>query len=124
MGGARTQHTLLASRAMPAPERFTRGRVFVFGGIYKLGESDNSNESASTLGSVIDSRHELIACIGSRATGAVYRAKHICIGRMVAIKLAKPEVSSIPEVTDRFEREALAIGLISHPNCASVVDSH
>jgi tRNA A-37 threonylcarbamoyl transferase component Bud32 len=54
--------------------------------------------------------------------GCVYLAVHVSIQRRVALKLLHPEVVQIDEVTKRFEREALAIGRMDHPNCVKVSD--
>ena len=54
--------------------------------------------------------------------GTVFSARDEKLGRLVAIKLLKEELSSDPRVVERFRREARAVAAMSHPNVASVFD--
>jgi hypothetical protein len=54
--------------------------------------------------------------------GEVYRARDSRLGRDVAIKVLPPTVSADPEALGRFEREARAVGALSHPNIVSIHD--
>jgi serine/threonine-protein kinase len=74
------------------------------------------------LGQVVDGRYRLDALIGRGGMGVVYRAEHVAIRRTVALKLLHSSLAGIPELRSRFEREALAIGKIEHPNCVNVSD--
>jgi serine/threonine-protein kinase len=74
------------------------------------------------LGLVIDGRYRLDATLGRGGMGLVYRAAHIGLRRQVAVKILHPSLAASPEVRNRFEREALAVGKIDHPNCVSVYD--
>ncbi len=80
-------------------------------------------EQTAKVGLVVDDRYRILELIGRGGMGAVYKAEHVGIGRMVAIKLLHPSLAQIPEVAKRFEREALAIGRTTHPNCVNVSDS-
>jgi serine/threonine-protein kinase len=74
------------------------------------------------LGQVVDGRYRLDALVGRGGMGVVYRAEHVAIRRTVALKLLHSSLAGIPELRSRFEREALAIGKIEHPNCVNVSD--
>jgi serine/threonine-protein kinase len=74
------------------------------------------------LGQVIDGRYRLISIVGRGGMGLVYKAEHVGIRRNVALKLLHTTLASVPELRSRFEREARAIGVISHPNCVDVTD--
>src|SRR3954468_12247647 len=74
------------------------------------------------LGLVIDGRYRLDATLGRGGMGLVYRAAHVGLRRQVAVKILHPSLAASPEVRNRFEREALAVGKIDHPNCVSVYD--
>ena len=54
--------------------------------------------------------------------GAVYRATHVMLGKPVALKLIRPEIVTSPEVVRRFQREARAASLLSHPNIVTIHD--
>ena len=74
------------------------------------------------IGMVIDGRYRLDATLGRGGMGLVYRAAHVGLRRQVAVKILHPSLAASPEVRNRFEREALAVGKIDHPNCVSVYD--
>jgi eukaryotic-like serine/threonine-protein kinase len=74
------------------------------------------------VGTIIDGRYRLEALIGRGGMGVVYRAAHTGLRKLVAIKVLHPSLASSSEVRTRFEREALAIGKIDHPNCVGVFD--
>ncbi|MBV8759270.1 MAG: serine/threonine protein kinase [Deltaproteobacteria bacterium] len=73
------------------------------------------------MGTVFASRYELEVLLGAGAMGAVYRARHIRIGRQLAIKVLHSRVTA-PKVVQRFEREAELAGKLQHPNVVPVVD--
>jgi serine/threonine-protein kinase len=54
--------------------------------------------------------------------GAVYRAKHVKVGRPFAVKVLHPRLLEDKKVLQRFEREAELAGRLRHPNVIGVVD--
>ena len=64
-----------------------------------------------------------ISLLGSGGMGVVYRARHLTLGREVAIKTLSPALSSQPSFVDRFRREAKALAKLSHPNIVSIYDA-
>jgi serine/threonine protein kinase len=60
--------------------------------------------------------------IGEGGMGRVYRAKDARLGRDVAIKVLPPDLVHDPERRVRMEREALAMGMLNHPNIVTVHD--
>lgn len=66
-------------------------------------------------------QYEIEAALGRGGMGAVYRARHKKLGRMVAIKVLLPEHDD-PEFVERFEREARALAQLEHPNIVGVHD--
>ncbi len=54
--------------------------------------------------------------------GAVYQAEHTHMRKRLAVKVLHPEMSRMPEVVARFEREAMAAAHIEHPNVAAATD--
>lgn len=67
-------------------------------------------------------RYEIDRLIGEGAMAHVYRARDPSIGRMVAIKLLKPEFRQDLALAGRFVREAKAAGALSHPNIVTIYD--
>jgi serine/threonine protein kinase/Tol biopolymer transport system component len=68
------------------------------------------------------SHYEIVSPIGSGGMGDVYRAKDLLLGREVAIKLMRKDLSSDPERLRRFEREARAAAALNHPNIATIYE--
>jgi|JI10StandDraft_1071094.scaffolds.fasta_scaffold99108_3 tetratricopeptide (TPR) repeat protein len=81
-----------------------------------------ASDDRARLGTVIDGRYRLDALLGRGGMGVVYKAEHIALRRAVAVKLLHPTLAAMPELRSRFEREAIAIGRIDHPNCVDVSD--
>ena len=81
-----------------------------------------AQDDRGRLGTVIDGRYRLDALLGKGGMGVVYRGEHVAIRRAVAVKLLHPTLAAMPELRSRFEREAIAIGRIDHPNCVDVSD--
>jgi len=79
-------------------------------------------DGTELLGHVIDNRYRLETMLGRGGMGLVYRAAHIGLRRQVAVKILHPSLAASSDVRSRFEREALAVGKIDHPNCVSVYD--
>jgi eukaryotic-like serine/threonine-protein kinase len=66
--------------------------------------------------------YEIFERIGAGGMGEVWEARDTRLGRIVAIKVLPAHLSTNPEVRARFEREARAISLLSHPNICSLHD--
>ena len=73
-------------------------------------------------GDLIEGRYKLGHKLGEGGMGAVYAATHTRLSRAVAIKLLKPEHSLDEHFRKRFQREALVMSKISHPNVITVID--
>jgi serine/threonine-protein kinase len=67
-------------------------------------------------------RYEIQDKLGEGAMGIVYRAKDAALGRVVALKVLSSEFGVEDELTQRFRREAEAIGRLNHPNIVQVYD--
>jgi Tol biopolymer transport system component/predicted Ser/Thr protein kinase len=66
--------------------------------------------------------YEIVAPLGAGGMGEVYRAKDTRLGRDVAIKVLSSNLSSSPELRQRFEREARTISQLSHPHICALYD--
>jgi serine/threonine protein kinase len=60
--------------------------------------------------------YEIVALIGKGGMGEVYRAHDSRLKRDVAIKISAKRFS------ERFEREALAVAALNHPNICTLYD--
>lgn len=78
--------------------------------------------AAALIGRVISDRYRILELIAMGGMGAVYRAEHLLMHKVVAIKVLHPETEGFPELVTRFEREAVAGAHIQHPNVATAND--
>ncbi|HEX7599524.1 MAG TPA: serine/threonine-protein kinase, partial [Polyangia bacterium] len=74
------------------------------------------------VGSVVGDRYRLLERIGEGGMGAVFRAEHILMKKVVALKLLHAEMGQVEEAGRRFEREAQSASRLNHPNIISVTD--
>src|SRR6202047_2160237 len=72
-------------------------------------------------------RYEIVGELGRGAMGVVYKAMDPVIGRTVAVKTIKLSAEGTgltrPELLARFQTEARAAGLLTHPNIVVVFDA-
>jgi non-specific serine/threonine protein kinase len=66
--------------------------------------------------------YEILSPLGAGGMGEVYRAKDSKLKRNVAIKVLPESLAANAEALARFEREALAVAALSHPNILSIFD--
>jgi serine/threonine-protein kinase len=74
------------------------------------------------VGRILSGRYFIERVIGEGGMGAVYQAEHTHMHKRLAVKVLHPEMSRLPEVVARFEREAMAAAHIEHPNVAAATD--
>lgn len=82
----------------------------------------SQSDRVSLVGEVISDRYRIEAELGQGGMGTVYRAEHMLMRKRLAVKVLHPEMVQMPEVVERFEREAMAAAHIEHPNVATATD--
>ncbi len=65
--------------------------------------------------------YEILEELGSGGMAVVYKARQVGLGRIVALKRIKHEVTT-PDGLSRFRTEASAMGRVQHPNIVQVYD--
>jgi serine/threonine-protein kinase len=73
-------------------------------------------------GVTIAGRFRVLERIGSGGMGAVYRAEQVGLGRQVALKILKRDLAYDRDTVTRFQREAKAMSLLTHPHTVRVFD--
>jgi len=68
-------------------------------------------------------RYRVLDLIGIGGMGAVYRAEHRLMNRIVALKVIRPELVHEREMVDRFQREIHAAARLTHPNIVTAFDA-
>ncbi len=82
---------------------------------------DKKKNSDPALGKVIAGRYRLEARIGEGGMGIVYRARHVLIDRVVAVKLIRPDLRGETHLRAWMLREARAANRVDH---AHIIDIH
>jgi serine/threonine-protein kinase len=83
---------------------------------------DAHAQAQALVGKTLASKYRLDSVVGSGGMGHVYRATNTAIGRTVAIKILRSEYAKVPEVVERFLREARTANRVVHPNVVDVTD--
>jgi TolB-like protein/tetratricopeptide (TPR) repeat protein len=66
--------------------------------------------------------YEILAPLGAGGMGEVYRARDSKLKREVAVKVLPQSLAGDADALARFEREALAVAALSHPNILAIHD--
>ena len=85
------------------------------------GQRDAEEEYPS--GQVIGGQYVIEHKLGSGGMGAVYRARQMNLGRVVALKVLKGQVSVGLSERERFVREAKLLTRLRHPNLVTIFDA-
>jgi len=67
--------------------------------------------------------YEIESLLGRGGMGVVYKARHLRLGRMVALKILAPELAADDNFRTRFVRESQMAASIDHPNVIPVYDA-
>jgi CheY-like chemotaxis protein len=73
-------------------------------------------------GLLLDRRYRLEGRIGAGNFGTVYKARHMELDQMVAVKVLQSSAVGNPDAMARFRREGLTAGRVRHPNAVAVLD--
>lgn len=68
-------------------------------------------------------RYRVLGLLGAGGMGAVYKAEHRKMERMVALKVINPQIVSSAAALDRFEREVKTAAKLLHPNIVTAHDA-
>lgn len=66
--------------------------------------------------------YEVVSAIGAGGMGEVFKAHDTRLDRDVAIKRLAPQLARDPDALARFEREALSVAKLSHPNILAIYE--
>src|SRR5262245_762889 len=86
-----------------------------------IGRSAGQKASDPLIGKVVAGRYRLEARLGEGGMGVVYRARHVLIDRVVALKLIRPDLRGETHLRAWMLREARAANRVDH---AHIIDIH
>ena len=98
-----SRYCLQCGADLSDPELSTRQRAAV-------------KEFFEALKTAVQNRYAVTDILGRGGMGAVFLAEDTRLGRKVAIKVLRPELSDEPGFLRRFEREARISAQLDHPN--------
>ncbi len=67
-------------------------------------------------------KYDIRTRIGEGGMGEVYEAKHVHIGKRVALKILREDFSRKEDVVERFRQEARSASIIGHENIIDITD--
>lgn len=73
-------------------------------------------------GEIVSNRYEIVKELDEGGMGAIYLARQIGLVREVAIKAVPADVVRGPDLLARFQREALVLQKLTHPNTVRIYD--
>ncbi|MBK8169148.1 MAG: serine/threonine protein kinase [Sandaracinaceae bacterium] len=74
------------------------------------------------VGRVLDGRYLIESILGEGGMGLVYRAKHTALGKTLAVKVLRAEVSRDVEIVTRFRQEAQSATSIGNEHIIDISD--
>jgi|GEM_PF-3480144 len=86
------------------------------------GQATEGERDGLAPGDVLEGRYQVEDRIGEGGVGFVYRAVQLKLNRRVAVKLLQRDMVGDEELRPRFEREAITLAALSHPNVVSIQD--
>ncbi len=66
--------------------------------------------------------YEILEILGRGGMGIVYKARHLALDRIVALKMVRNGVSADPEELARFQKEAEAVARLQHANIVQIFE--
>ncbi len=73
-------------------------------------------------GKLIAGRYEILRLLGEGGMGQVWEARHVELGRSVAIKFLEKDLAGDEALAERFRREARVTASLRHVNIVEVMD--
>ena len=95
-------------------------------GAAPFGEEEPSRPSVTEadelVGQLVDARYRIESVLGIGSMGIVYVARHLAVGKRVALKVLRQQFVQDAEVTQRFASEATAATAIGNAHIVDTLD--
>ena len=77
---------------------------------------------SALVGTTLDGRYLITEHLASGGMGAIFRAEHVYMRKELALKVLRPDLSALPDLAERFRREAEIAASLEHANIVRVTD--
>ncbi|HEY9718256.1 MAG TPA: serine/threonine-protein kinase [Trichormus sp.] len=74
----------------------------------------------SFVGTTLDDQYEVLSVIGQGGMSIVYKARHIMMKKVLAVKTLLPHLVLHPHSLERFRQESQAASNLHHPNIVTI----
>lgn len=81
---------------------------------------DTTSLGRQRVGNTLAGHYEILSILGKGGMSTVYKARHILLDRIVAIKFVLPKLVHDEKTIMRFRQEAKAATALQHPNICAV----
>jgi serine/threonine protein kinase len=85
-----------------------------------VADIQTAREKHSLVGQVLDGQYEILSMVGKGGMSIVYKARHIMLRKIVAVKTLLPHLVLHPHSLQRFQQEAQAASNIVHTNVVTI----
>jgi tetratricopeptide (TPR) repeat protein/predicted Ser/Thr protein kinase len=86
------------------------------------GDYTEGGQHVLTSGHLLAQRYEIVSLLGEGGMGAVYKARDVELGRMVALKVIRPDLARNRAILDRFKQELILATQVTHRNVVRIYD--
>jgi len=86
------------------------------------GDYTEGGQHVLTSGHRLAQRYEIVSLLGEGGMGAVYKARDVELGRMVALKVIRPDLARNRAILDRFKQELILATQVTHRNVVRIYD--
>jgi len=84
--------------------------------------TDTRTHAGPTTAGLVLGSYRILHELTSGGMGTVFRAQHVLLGRPAAVKLLRRDLTTSPELVQRFVNEARAVTACKHPGIVEVYD--
>ncbi len=86
------------------------------------GNYSEAGQRVLASGYLLAQRYEILSLLGEGGMGAVYKAKDVELGRVVALKVIRPELARNRAILDRFKQELILATQVTDRNVVRIYD--
>ncbi|HXG66676.1 MAG TPA: protein kinase [Blastocatellia bacterium] len=90
--------------------------------LVEIREVNRQEPTPTLMEPILIGQYSCFARLGEGGMGVVYKARHVHLGRVCAVKVLLPQVAAHEHAVKLFRREAQLASSINHPNSVTIYD--